>query len=178
MPLAGVRLGVKDVYDIEGVKASCGNRAYHGLYPPRDATVLAVQKLIDAGAVIVGKRKANQFANGETATADWIDYHSPFNLSGGGYQDPSSSSAGAGASIGSYDWFDFAIGSDTGGSIRGPSEVQGLFGYRTSHGLVSLTGVMPLAPELDTAGFLTHDPFLWGLPGKCCMMGSKHSLPQ
>lgn len=57
MPLAGVRLGVKDIYDIEGVKTSCGNRAYYGLYSPRNATALAVQKLIDAGAVIVGKQK-------------------------------------------------------------------------------------------------------------------------
>jgi len=56
---------------------------------------------------------------------------------------------------------DLTIGSDTGGSIRGPSEVQGIYGNRPSHGLVALTGVMPLAPELDTAGFLTKDPILW-----------------
>jgi Asp-tRNA(Asn)/Glu-tRNA(Gln) amidotransferase A subunit family amidase len=112
--------------------------------------------------VVVGHQKASQFANGETATADWVDYHSPFNPRGDGYQDPSSFSSGAGASIGSYLWLDLALGSDTGGSIRGPSEVQGLFGNRPSHGLVSLASVMPLAPELDTAGFLTRDPVLWG----------------
>ena len=162
-PLAGVRIGVKDIYDIAGVKTSCGNRAFYDLYPPRNTTALAVQKLIDAGAVIVGKQKTSQFANGEEATVDWVDYHSPFNPRGDGYQDPSSSSAGAGASIGSYPWLDIAIGSDTGGSIRGPSESQGLFGNRPSHGLVELTNVMPLAPELDTAGFLTRDPFLWGI---------------
>jgi hypothetical protein len=114
MPLAEVRLGVKDIYDIEGVKTSCGNRAYYGLYPTRNATALAAQKLIDAWPVIVGNQKKSQFANGETATADWVDYHSPFNPRGDGYQDPSSSSAGAGASIGSFDWLDIAIGSDTG----------------------------------------------------------------
>ena len=105
--------------------------------------------------------KTSQFANGETATADWVDYHSPFNPRGDGYQDPSSSSSGPGAGEGSYPWLDLGLGSDTGGSIRGPSQVQGLFGNRPSHGLVSLDGVMPLAPQLDTAGFLTRDPDIW-----------------
>ena len=165
-PLAGVRLGVKDIYDIAGVKTSNGNRAYYGLYPPRTANALPIQKLIDAGAIIVGKMKTSQFANGETATADWVDYHSPFNPRGDGYQDPSSSSSGPGAGEASYPWLDLTIGSDTGGSIRGPSQVQGLFGNRPSHGLVALTGVMPLAPELDTAGFLTRDPVIWAAAGK------------
>ena len=170
-PLAGVRLGVKDIYDVAGVKTSDGNRAYYGLYPPRTANALAVQKLIDAGAIIIGKMKTSQFANGETATADWVDYHSPFNPRGDGYQDPSSSSSGPGAGEGSYPWLDLTIGSDTGGSIRGPSQVQGLFGNRPSHGLVALTGVMPLAPELDTAGFLTRDPVIWAAAGKALYDG-------
>jgi Asp-tRNA(Asn)/Glu-tRNA(Gln) amidotransferase A subunit family amidase len=105
--------------------------------------------------------KTSQFANGETATADWVDYHSPFNPRGDGYQDPSSSSSGPGAGAASYAWLDLTLGSDTGGSIRGPSQVQGLFGNRPSHDLVSLENTMPLAPELDTAGFLTKDPVLW-----------------
>lgn len=109
----------------------------------------------------MGLQKPSQFANGETATADWVDYHSPFNPRGDGYEDPSSSSSGAGASIASYEWLDIAVGSDTGGSIRGPSEVQGLFGNRPSHALVELDHVMPLSTHLDTAGFLTRDPYLW-----------------
>ena len=160
-PLAGVRLGVKDIYDVAGVRTSDGNRAWHGLFPPASINAVPVQRLVDAGAVIVGKMKTSQFANGETATADWVDYHSPFNPRGDGYQDPSSSSSGPGAGEGSYPWLDLGLGSDTGGSIRGPSQVQGLFGNRPSHGLVDLTGVMPLAPQLDTAGFLTRDPATW-----------------
>lgn len=160
-PLAGVRLGVKDIYDIAGIKTSCGNRAYYNLYPARTATAEAVQRLIDAGAVVIGKMKTSQFANGEQATADWVDYHSPFNIRGDGYQDPSSSSSGPGAGIGSYDWLDIGLGSDTGGSIRGPSDSNGCFGNRPSWGLVSLDGVMPLSPAMDTAGFLTRDPILW-----------------
>ena len=153
-PLAGVRTGIKDIYDVAGVRTSDGNRAFYGLYPPKTANAVPVQRLIDAGAILVGKMKTSQFANGETATDDWVDYHAPFNPRGDGYQDPSSSSSGPGSGTGSYPWLDLTLGSDTGGSIRGPSQVQGVFGNRPSHGLVPLTGVMPLAPELDTAGFL------------------------
>ena len=153
-PLAGVRTGIKDIYDIAGLQTSDGNRAFYGLYPPRNATAIVVQRLIDAGAILVGKMKTSQFANGEVATADWVDYHEPFNPRGDGYQDTSSSSAGAGSGIGSYPWLDLALGSDTGGSIRGPSQVQGVYGNRPTHGIVTLEGAMPLAPQLDTAGFL------------------------
>jgi len=176
-PLAGVRVGVKDIFDLAGVRTSNGNRAWYNLYPPAKVTALSIQRLIDAGAVIVGKQKPSQFANGEEATADWVDYHSPFNPRGDGYQDPSSSSSGAGASIGSYGWLDIAVGSDTGGSIRGPSEVQGLFGNRPSHGLVELTDAMPLSPHLDTAGFLTRDPYLWDT-AQAVLYSSNYTTPR
>ncbi|KAL8695523.1 MAG: hypothetical protein Q9224_003393, partial [Gallowayella concinna] len=164
-PLAGVRTGIKDIYDVAGVKTSNGNRAWYGFYRPATANSVPVQRLIDAGAVLVGKMKTSQFANGEMPTADWVDYHSPFNPRGDGYQDPSSSSSGPGAGAATYPWLDLTLGSDTGGSIRGPSQVQGLFGNRPTHGLVELTGVMPLAPELDTAGFLCRDPTIWKAAG-------------
>jgi Asp-tRNA(Asn)/Glu-tRNA(Gln) amidotransferase A subunit family amidase len=134
-PLAGVRLGIKDIYDVAGVKTGCGNSAFYDLYPARNATALSVQRLIDAGAVIVGKMKTSQFANGQDPTADWVDYHCPFNARGDGYQDPSSSSSGPGSGIGSYPWLDLTLGSDTGGSIRNPAQVNGAFGNRPSHGL-------------------------------------------
>ena len=129
--------------------------------------------------------KTSQFANGEMATADWVDYHSPFNARGDGYSDPSSSSAGAGSGIGAYDWLDLALGSDTGGSIRNPAQVNGAFGNRPTHGLVTLDNVvsilcfyvpfqfysclhgnqMPLSPLMDTAGLITRDPTLWKTAG-------------
>ncbi|KAL8992769.1 MAG: hypothetical protein Q9169_006850 [Polycauliona sp. 2 TL-2023] len=153
-PLAGVRTGIKDIFDIAGLRTSDGNRAFYDLYPPRNATALPVQRLIDAGAILVGKMKTSQFANGEFATADWVDYHEPFNPRGDGYQDTSSSSSGPGSGMGSYPWLDLTLGSDTGGSVRGPAQVQGVFGNRPTHGTVELTNTMPLAPPLDTAGFL------------------------
>lgn len=161
--MAGVRIGVKDVYQLAGAKSSLGSRAWYDLYPASTTTGTAVQRLIDAGAQIVGLQKASQFANGERATAEWVDYHLPFNPRGDGYQDSSSSSAGAGSSIASYEWLDMALGTDTGGSIRDPAGVSGVFGNRPSHGLVPLDHVMPLSTRLDTAGlgFVTRDPYLW-----------------
>lgn len=101
-PLAGVRLGVKDIFDVRGLRTSNGNRAWYKLYPPANNSATAVQRLLDAGAVLVGKMKTSQFANGETATADWVDYLAPFNPRGDGYEDPSSSSAGPAVGIGAY----------------------------------------------------------------------------
>ncbi|KAF1845050.1 amidase signature enzyme [Cucurbitaria berberidis CBS 394.84] len=160
-PLAGVRIGIKDIYDIKGLRTSNGNRAWYWLYAPANNTAPPVQNLIDAGAIIVGKMITSQFANGETATADWVDYHEAFNPRGDGYQDTSSSSSGGGAGAASYAWLDITLGSDTGGSVRGPSQVQGLYGNRPSHGLVSLNHTMPLSPVLDTPGLLARNPTLW-----------------
>lgn len=177
-PLAGVRTGIKDIYDIAGLQTSDGNRAFYELYPPRNATALPVQRLIDAGAILVGKMKTSQFANGEVATADWVDYHEPFNPRGDGYQDTSSSSSGPGSGIGSYPWLDLTLGSDTGGSIRGPSQVQGVFGNRPTRGLVPLTNTMPLAPELDTAGFLVRDPQIWTAASRAMYQSNLTFYPQ
>ncbi|KAJ3545675.1 hypothetical protein NM208_g2398 [Fusarium decemcellulare] len=157
-PLAGLRVSVKDIFNLAGVKSSYGSRAWYHLYPPANKTGTAMQNLIDAGAIIVGFQKPSQFANGETPTADWVDYHAPFNPRGDGYQDTASSSSGAGASIASYEWLDLAVGSDTGGSVRGPAGLQGIFGNRPSHGLVSLDHAMPLSPAMDTCGLLARHP--------------------
>ncbi|KAJ9114132.1 hypothetical protein QFC20_001648 [Naganishia adeliensis] len=155
--LESVRVAVKDLYDVAGVPSGLGNRAYWLTYEPRNVTAVSIQRLIDQGAVIIGKVKTSQFANGETPTADWQDQFSPFNIRGDGYQDPSTSSAGSGSSIGAYDWVDVTIGSDTGGSVRDPAANNGAFGIRPSHTAISLEGVMPMSAPLDTAGFLTRD---------------------
>lgn len=160
-PLSGVRLGVKDLYRLKGIKGSNGNRAWYHLYPPAEKTAPAVQKLIDAGAVVVGLQSLSQFANGDTVTADAVDMHLPFNPRGDGYNVPQGSSSGAGSSMASYEWLDMALGSDTGGSIRFPALVSGLFGNRPTHGSVSLEEVMPLSPAMDTAGLITRDVKLW-----------------
>lgn len=71
-----------------------------------------VQRLVDAGAVLVGKTKTSQFASGEYAH-DWVDYLCPFNPRGDGYMEPDCSSTGSAAAIAGYDWLDYALGSDS-----------------------------------------------------------------
>lgn len=164
-PLAGKRLAVKDIYDVQGLRTGCGNRAYYELYPAKNKTSPAVQRLLDGGMVLVGKAKTSQFANGESPTGDWVDLHAPYNARGDGYQDASSSSTGSGASMGAYSWLDHTIGSDTGGSMRSPAGVNGVFGNRPSHGAVSLDDVMPLSPELDTGGVFARDAKSWAAVG-------------
>lgn len=160
-PLAGVRIAVKEIFDLAGVRKSNGNRAWYHLYPAAEATGTAMGNLLAAGAVVIGMQKSSQFANGELATADWVDFHAPFNPRGDGYQDAASSSAGAGAAVASYPWLDVAVGSDTGGSIRGPASVDGVFGNRPTRGLVSLDHAMSLSTRLDTVGLLARDAALW-----------------
>ncbi|KAI5480637.1 amidase signature enzyme [Pseudohyphozyma bogoriensis] len=175
-PLTGMRFAVKDIYDLAGMQTGCGSRAYFNLYGPRNESAVAVQRLIDLGAIVVGKDKTSQFANGESG-ADWVDQKAPYNPRGDGYQDPQTSSAGSGSAVASYDWLDFAIGSDSGGSVRDPAAVGGTYGVRPSHGAISLTGVMPLSSPLDTAGFLVRDPHAFGVIAKAWYGDAFKSYP-
>ncbi|KAK0127334.1 hypothetical protein ONS96_006882 [Cadophora gregata f. sp. sojae] len=142
-PLAGARVSIKDNYDLNGIKTTMMNRAYNELYPPRTTSADYVVKLLELGAVIVGKTKMAAFASAEEPTDQWIDYHCPFNPRGDNYQTPSVSSTGAGASLAGYSWLDHSIGSDTSGSIRLPAAFNGLFGLRTSYGITSRRGIIP-----------------------------------
>ncbi|KAJ5678862.1 hypothetical protein N7462_007106 [Penicillium macrosclerotiorum] len=160
-PLAGLRCGVKDIFDLKGIRTSGGNRAFYDLYPAKNTTGTAVQRLIDAGVVVVGKMGTVQFANGDNPTADWVDFHCPFNPRGDGYQAPGGSSSGPGAGIASYDWLDIAIGSDTGGSMRSPGGMQGVFANRPSTGAIDLDNVLPLCHDLDTAGVFARNAEIW-----------------
>ncbi|KAJ0333202.1 hypothetical protein COL922a_010857 [Colletotrichum nupharicola] len=160
-PLAGLRFGVKYIFHVKGVATSGGSRAYFYLYGRQNQTAPSIQRLIDLRAVFVGKMGTVQFANGDRPTADWVDLHAPFNPRGDGYQDPSGSSTGPGAGIAAYEWLDLAVGSDTGGSMRGPAGQQGIFGNRPSKGAISLEHVIPLSPLSDTAGMFARSGSLW-----------------
>ena len=112
-PLAGARVSIKDNYDLNGIRTTMMNRAYNELYPARTTSADYVVKLIEMGAIIVGKTKMSAFASAEEPTDQWIDYHCPFNPRGDKYQTPSCSSTGAGASLAGYSWLDHSIGSDS-----------------------------------------------------------------
>jgi Asp-tRNA(Asn)/Glu-tRNA(Gln) amidotransferase A subunit family amidase len=155
-PLSGKRLGVKDIYDLKGVRTSGGNRAYRDLTEPALESAQALQMLIDMGAVVIGKTKTTQFALGERPTADYVDQLAPFNPRGDGYQHPQGSSAGTGAGLASYEWMDIATGSDTGGSVRLPAMANGLFGMRITNASLPLRGILPISAIFDTPGVLAR----------------------
>jgi Asp-tRNA(Asn)/Glu-tRNA(Gln) amidotransferase A subunit family amidase len=110
---ASVRLGVKDIIDLKGLRNGASSRAYTQLYGPRDENAVVVQKPLNLGFIVVGKLKTTQFADSEWPTCDWVDYHGPFNPRADGYQSPSGSSAGSAAAVATYEWLGFSIGTDS-----------------------------------------------------------------
>ncbi|KAK5737889.1 hypothetical protein LTR17_006327 [Elasticomyces elasticus] len=159
-PLAGIRVALKDIYDLEGVQTGGGSRSYAEVYPVANATAVSMQKMLDLGVVIVGKTKTSQFAHGADPY-QFIDIHYPWNPRGDGYLTAASSSSGSAAAIAGYDWNDMSIGSDTRGSVRKPAALVGSYGIRPTWQSMNLTGVIPLATEMDTAGFFVRDPELF-----------------
>ncbi|KAL8940786.1 MAG: hypothetical protein Q9211_002108 [Gyalolechia sp. 1 TL-2023] len=111
LPSAGTRIVVKHMFNIRGLRTSVGNRDFINLYPPCRDTASAIQHLIDAGGEILGKSKISSFAAREEPTES-VDYQAPFNPRGDGYQSPAGSSSGSAAAVSSYNWLDFAIGSE------------------------------------------------------------------
>ncbi|KAK7408492.1 hypothetical protein QQX98_009359 [Neonectria punicea] len=159
-PLAGKRIGVKDIYDVKGVQTTCGSRAYSQVYGPANVTAPSIQRLIDLGGVVVGKQKTAQFASAAFGW-QWTDAYYPQNPRGDGLLSCSASSSGGGCSIAAYDWLDVAIGSNTGQSVRQPAAFSGIYGNRPSQGLMSLDQVMPIGYGVDTAGCFSRDPDEW-----------------
>jgi aspartyl-tRNA(Asn)/glutamyl-tRNA(Gln) amidotransferase subunit A len=145
-PLEGRTLAVKDLFDTAGIRTTYGSKVYADHVPDRDAVV--VQRLVDAGAVVVGKTHLPEFAWSVIGQNEWYDTcHNPAQpgkTTGG-------SSSGSGAAL-AAGLCDLALGSDTGGSIRIPSACCDTVGLKSEWGLIPLDGVFPLCPTLDTAG--------------------------
>jgi len=145
-PLHGVPVAVKDLFDVSGWETTGCCEAYRGRVADRDAEV--VRRLREAGAVIIGKTNQHELAAGATnlisACGPTRNPWDPSRITGG-------SSGGSGAAVASG-VVPLALGTDTGGSIRIPASMCGITGLKTTHGLVSLDGVMPLAPSMDTVG--------------------------
>lgn len=151
-PLAGLSLGVKDIFDVAGYVTGCGN-PIKAAGPPARRTAPAVQRLLDAGARFAGKTQTEELAF--SMIGQNAHYAYPVNPRAPGRVTGGSSSGSAAAVAGGL--VDIATGSDTGGSIRAPASFCGLIGLRTSHGRISLDGTMPLAPSFDTFGWFARD---------------------
>lgn len=148
-PLAGVPVALKDLIDHTGRTTTCGSGFYR---EEAEATAEVVRRLEDAGAVIVSRTVLHEFAYGFSSENDWTGpVRNPLDpdLSCGG------SSGGSAAAV-AADQVPIAIGTDTGGSVRVPAAMCGIFGLKVTHGRIPLSGVFPLAPSIDTVGPLAR----------------------
>lgn len=152
-PLSGLCFAAKDLFDVAGYPTGGGQPFVLAMSGIKTQTAPAVQQLLDAGARFVGKTVTDELAfsmNGNNAHFGApINGAAPDRISGG-------SSSGSASAVSSR-LCDFALGSDTGGSVRAPANHCGLYGIRPSHGRISLKGVLDLAPSLDTCGYFARD---------------------
>lgn len=145
-----LRIAVKDVFSLQGLKTSLCNAAYYRLSEPAASTAFVVQTLTDQGHHIVGLTKLSSMIAREEPM-DAVDFQTAFNPRGGGYQSPSGGSSGSAAAVAAYDWLDCAIGTDTAGGGRRPALVNGVFQFRPSHdSVVSLSEMVETFPWFDT----------------------------
>jgi len=153
-PLSGLTVAVKDLFDWAGVPTGAGNPTWLATHPvpDRDAGVLAA--LSDAGATLYGKTITDELAY--SVQGDNVHYGTPKNTAAPG-RVPGGSSSGSASAV-AAGLVDAALGTDTGGSIRVPAAYCGLFGLRTTHGLVDRSGLVELAPSFDTVGWLARSP--------------------
>ncbi len=152
-PLHGLSFAVKDVFDIAGHRTGNGNPVWLETHAPASRTASSVERLLAAGAHMVGKTHTDEMAyslNGEN-----VHYGTPVNPKAPG-RIPGGSSSGSAAAV-SGGLVDFALGTDCGGSVRLPASYCGIYGIRTTHGLVPADGVVDLAASFDTVGWFARD---------------------
>ncbi|CAN7212578.1 amidase [Variovorax paradoxus] len=152
-PLADLRFAAKDLFDVAGYPTGGGSPIVLAMSGIKTRTAPTVQKLLDAGARFAGKTVTDELAfsmNGNNA-----HFGAPIN--GAAKDRITGGSSSGSASAVSSGLCDFALGTDTGGSVRAPANHCGLYGLRPTHGRVSLEGALDLAPSLDTCGWFARD---------------------
>ncbi|MFC1457489.1 amidase [Microvirga arabica] len=173
-PLSGLTFAAKDLFDVTGYPTSAGSPHMLAMSGIKTRTAPTVQKLLDAGARLVGKTITDELAfsmSGKNA-----HFGTPVN---GGAPDriPGGSSSGSAAAV-SNGLCDFALGTDTGGSVRAPANHCGLFGIRPTHARVSLELCHDLAPSFDTCGYFTRDGATFERVGAVLLGEDTTPLPQ
>lgn len=172
-PLAGLTFAVKDSFDVAGARTGAGSPAWLEDHRPATKHAEAVARLLGAGASVIGKTVCDEFfysvsgANAHYGTPR--NPRAPGRLPGG-----SSSGSAVAASAGACD---FALGGDTGGSVRIPAAFCGIFGIRTTHGRVSAAGSIPMAPSFDTIGWFASAPGVFRCIGDVLLDGDAVDAP-
>jgi amidase len=152
-PLAGLSFGVKDLFDVAGYPTGGGQPMLLAMSGIKTKTAPSVQRLLEAGARFVGKTVTDELAS--SMHGNNAHFGAPMN--GAASNRVAGGSSSGSASAVSNGLCDFALGSDTGGSVRAPANHCGLFGMRPTHGRISLESVLALAPSLDTCGYFARD---------------------
>jgi amidase len=152
-PLAGLSFAAKDLFDVAGHPTGGGNPDWARAHPVPERHAWIVQKLLDAGADLVGKTITDEVSLG--IMGENAFYGTPRN-SRAPDRVPGGSSSGSAAAV-AAGLCDTALGTDTGGSVRVPASFCGLYGIRPTHGRLDLSGMMPQAPSSDTAGWFARD---------------------
>lgn len=171
-PLQGLTFGLKDLYDVAGHRTGFGSPDWLATHPPAEHTASVATQLLAAGATLVGRTHTEEMAF--SLTGENAHYGTPVNPAAPGRVPGGSSSGSASAVAGGL--VDFAIGSDTGGSVRAPASFCGIYGIRPTHGRIALDGVLPLAPMFDTCGWFARDASLLARVGDV-LLGGKPALP-
>jgi len=149
-PLTGLAFAAKDLYDVAGHRTGAGNPAWLRTHAPADATSPLIAQLLQAGATLHGKVITDELAY--SIQGENVHYGTPRNTRAPDRVPGGSSSGSAAAVAGGL--VDFALGTDTGGSTRVPASYCGLWGLRTTQGLLSTQHVVPLSPLFDTMTWL------------------------
>ena len=153
-PLSGLTFAAKDLFDVAGHPTGGGNPDWAKYYPVPTRHAWAVERLLDAGATLVGKTITDEVSLG--IVGENAFYGTPINVRAPG-RVPGGSSSGSAAAV-AAGLCDTALGTDTGGSVRVPASFCGLYGIRPTHGRLPVTGMLPQAPSSDTTGWLARDP--------------------
>ena len=167
-PLGGLTAVVKDMYDIAGSRTGGGSPDWLAAQKPASQHASAVEKILAAGATITGKTICDEFFYSVSGVN--AHYGTPPNIRAPG-RIPGGSSSGSAAATGA-NACDFALGSDTGGSVRIPASFNGVYGLRPTHGRVDLTGAMAMAPSFDVAGWFANSPGVLRRIGTVLLQGS------